>query len=310
MSTTTVATTVPGHLRTRTNPVIVLSFLLPSLVGFALFILLPAVATLGFSFTNFSGGFKNLEFVGLRNYARALTSESFYQALWVTFKFVVLSVGFQLVLAFVFALLLHLPMRGRNLLRGTIFLPSVLSPVAISLVFALMMHPQNGALNQLLELVGLQPLKWLASKDSALNSIILVTVWQQTGYYMVIFLAGLLSISPTLYEVAELDGATWWHKLTRVTIPMLTPTAFFALTMAIIKAFQVFDQVFVMTGGQDGGGPSGSTTVLVFDIYIQGFVYFNMGYAATEAVLLLAIVLFITVVQYRQQAKWVSYDLS
>lgn len=310
MSTETLAPTTGRHLRKRSNPIIVLSFLLPSLIGFALFILLPAIATIGFSLTNFSGGFRNLEFVGLRNYIRALTSESFYKALWVTIKFVVLSVGFQLLLAFVFALLLHLPMRGRNVLRGTIFLPSVLSPVAISLAFALMLHPQNGAMNQLLELVGLQPLKWLASEDTALDSIILVTVWQQTGYYMVIFLAGLLSISPTLYEVAEIDGAKWWHKLKNVTIPMLTPTTFFALTMAIIKAFQVFDQVFVMTGGQDGGGPSGSTTVLVFDIYIQGFVFFNMGYAATESVLLLAIVLFITVIQYRQQSKWVSYDLS
>jgi ABC-type sugar transport system permease subunit len=300
-------TTVLGR---RSRPLTVLSFLLPSLLGFSLFILLPAISSVGFSFTRFSGSWKTLEFIGLDNYTRALTSERFYSALWITTKFVVLSVGFQLLLAFVFALFLHMPLRLRNTLRGTIFLPSVLSPVAISLAFALILHPNDGAMNQFLQLLGLEPLQWLASKDTALASIILVTVWQQTGYYMVLFLAGLLSISPTLYEAADIDGASWWQKLTRVTIPMLTPTTFFCLTMAIIKAFQVFDQVFIMTGGQQGGGPAGSTRVLVFDIYLEGFVHYDMGYAATESVILLAIVLVVTVLQYRQQAKWVSYDLS
>ncbi|HUX22529.1 MAG TPA: sugar ABC transporter permease, partial [Spirochaetia bacterium] len=154
--------------------------------------------------------------------------------------------------------------------------------------------------------VGAQP--WLASPATALGTIIFVSVWQSFGYYMVLFLAGLQSISPSLYESAELDGAGLLRKLVSITIPMLTPTTFFCVTTAIIKGFQVFDLVYIMTGGRQGGGPAGSTTVLVFDVYRNAFEFFRMGYASAEATVLLIFLLVITTIQYRSQRGWVSYD--
>ena len=139
-------------------------------------------------------------------------------------------------------------------------------------------------------------------------TIIMVTVWQNSGYYMVLFLAGLQSINPSLYESADLDGAGLFRKLWSITVPMLTPTTFFCVTTAVIKGFQVFDLVYIMTGGQQGGGPDRSTTVLVYDIYRNAFSSFRMGYASAEATVLLIVLLVITTVQYRLQKGWVSYE--
>lgn len=294
--------------RSEESPLTVLAFLLPSLVGFVLFIFGPILASIGFSFFRFSGGWRSLEFIGLRNYLRAVHSAEFWGALAVTIRFVAVSVVLQLSIGFVLALFLQNPLRFRNTFRGIIFLPTVLAPIAVGLAFVVILHPEKGPLNQLLVLLGLPPSPWLTSPKTALGSIILVTVWQNAGYYMVIFLAGLISISDSLFESAEIAGANTIQKLRYITIPMLTPTLFFAITMAIIRAFQVFDQVFIMTGGQWGGGPAGATRVLVFDIYINAFIHYDMGYAATESVILLAIVLLITVVQYRRQEAWVNYD--
>jgi ABC-type sugar transport system permease subunit len=298
-----------GIVRHESQLVTVLVFLLPSFVGFMVFIFVPVVAAGFLSLFRYSGSLSNIHFVGLANYVRAFTSEAFLSSLWVTIRFVVASVGLQLLLGFAFAMMLNRGLRGRNFFRGTIFLPAVLSPVAISLAFVLILHPSKGPMNSFLEWIGLQPLPWLAGAKTSLLSIIMVTVWQNTGYYMVLFLAGLLSISRTLYDSADIDGANWFQKMLKITIPMLTPTTFFCVVMAVIKAFQVFDQVFIMTGGQDGGGPAGSTNVLVFDIYKNAFIHFDMGYAAAESVILLILVLSFTIWQYRQQRKWVNYDV-
>lgn len=291
------------------NRLTVLAFLLPSLVGFSVFILLPTVSTVGLSFTNFSGG-STLSFVGLRNYVTAFSSDRFINALGVTIRFVVFSVIFQLGFGLLFALVLNGDFFGRTFFRGLFFLPVVLSNIAVSLAFLLMLNPRRGPVNQFLVNIGLEAQPWLTSPNTALGTIIAITVWQSFGYFMVLFLAGLQTISPSLYENADLDGASRLQKLKSITLPLLTPTTFFAVTIAIIRGFQVFDQVFIMTGGQDGGGPSGSTSVLVFAIYRSAFSHFQMGYAAAQATLLLSVVLIITVVQYRGQRRWVNYDLT
>jgi multiple sugar transport system permease protein len=155
----------------------------------------------------------------------------------------------------------------------------------------------------------LQPIPWLTSEHTALPTIMLVAIWQSVGYYMILFLSGLQSINPDLYEAASIDGATPWRQLLNITIPMLSPTTFYCFIIAIINSFKVFDSIYMMTGGQLGGGPNGATTVLVFDIYQNAFSYYKMGYASAEAVILLFIVLVITIIQYRGQQKWVTYDL-
>ncbi|TCL62070.1 carbohydrate ABC transporter membrane protein 1 (CUT1 family) [Hydrogenispora ethanolica] len=287
---------------------VVAAFLLPSFLGFFLFVLVPMMATVGLAFTDYSGGF-TYQWIGLKNFVRAFTSTSFINALTNTVNFTVVSVVAQIVLGFCFAVLLNKKIVARNFFRAVIFLPVVLSMVAISLVFMVILHPDKGPINGFLTSLGMTPIPWLTSPKTALLTIILVTIWQSFGYYMILFLSGLQAINLELYEAADIDGASKWRQLWNITIPMLSPTTFFCVIMAIINSFKVFDPIFVMTGGQLGGGPGDSTTVLVFDIYKNAFSYYKMGYASAEAVILLLIVLVVTIIQYRGQKKWVTYDL-
>ena len=286
---------------------VVAAFLLPSFIGFLLFVLIPMFATIGLAFTNYSGGF-TADWIGLKNFQIAFTSPDFLNALFNTVKFTVVTVIVQIFLGFVFAILLNRKLFGRNFFRAVIFLPVILSMVAISLVFMVMLHPDKGPVNNFLFSLGLPKIPWLTSPATSLLTIILVTIWQSFGYYMVLFLSGLQSINPELYEAANIDGANKWRQLLHVTIPMLSPTTFFCIIMAIINSFKVFDPIYVMTGGQLGGGPAGSTTVIVFDIFQNAFAHYRMGYASAESVILLAVVLIVTIIQYRGQKKWVTYD--
>jgi len=287
----------------------VLIFLIPSFLGMCIFTLFPIIASFGLSFTNYRGG-KTIAFVGLKNYLIAFHSSDFQKAFLVTLIFVVFTVFFQIVLGLVFALILNQKIVGRSLFRGIIFSPAVLSTVAISLTFILIFHPQKGPANNFLMSIGFDPLPWLASSKTSLMTVIIITIWQQFGYYMVLLLAGLQTINPILYEAAELDGADNVRKLRYVTLPMITPILFLCVILALIRAFQVFDQIFVLTGGQEGGGPAGSTTTLVFDIYLNAFKNWQMGYSCAEATILLIIILVITVIKYKKQQEWVTYDIT
>jgi multiple sugar transport system permease protein len=185
----------------------------------------------------------------------------------------------------------------------------VLSSVAVCLSFLFIFHPVKGPVNNFLISLGLAPIPWLADTSTALLTILIVFTWQFFGYYMVIFLSGLQTINPALYEAADIDGASEFNKLLHITIPGLSPVIFFTFIIAVINAFKAFDHIFIMTGGQYGGGPAGSTRVLAFDIYQNGFIFWQTGYGAAESVLLFLIILCITMVQYRLQKKWVSYHV-
>jgi multiple sugar transport system permease protein len=286
---------------TRTPWTTVLAFLLPGLAGFIVFTALPILMAAGLSFTNYSGG-PRFRFIGLTNYLRAFKNPDFINSLLVTFKFTLGTVASQIVLGLLFALALNEAFPGRNVFRSIFFLP-------VGLSFVMILNPKTGPLNQALRALGLDPPLWLTSDRSALASIIMVTVWQSFGYYMVLFLGGLMSIDKGLYEAADIDGAGAIRKFFSVTLPGLTPVMFFAVTIAVINAFKVFDQVYTMTGGQLGGGPAGATNVLVFDIYVNAFTHLRFGYSSAESVVLLAIVLSVTIAQNRGQRKWVSYDI-
>jgi ABC-type sugar transport system permease subunit len=292
----------------RTSWPVVAVFILPSLLGFLLFMAIPILAAFGLSLTNFSGG-PNFRFLGLVNFINAFKSAAFLRNLLITGTFTVWTVILQLLLGLAFALILNEKSFGRNFFRGTIFLPNVLSSVAVGLVFSLILDSQRGPINQFLVSSGLPAPLWLAGEKTALPTIIMVTVWQNFGYYMVLFLGGLQTISAALYEAAAIDGAGPVRRFISVTIPGLSPIIFFSVTMAIIRAFQVFDQIFIMTGGQNGGGPAGATSVLVFDIYKSGFSQFRFGYAAAESVVLLVIILAVTLIQQQGQKRWVTYDI-
>lgn len=293
---------------TKTPWPTVLAFLLPGLAGFLLFMVAPILMATGLSFTNYSGG-PRFRFIGLANYLRAFGNPDFINSLFVTLRFTVGTVFFQILLGLLYALALNKPFAGRDAFRGLFFLPNVLSSVAVGLSFVMILNPKTGPLNQALRAIGLDPPLWLTSDKSALASIIMVTVWQSFGYYMVLFLGGLMAIDGGLYEAASIDGAGPLRKFFSVTLPGLTPVMFFAMTIAVINAFKVFDQVYTMTGGQLGGGPAGATNVLVFDLYVNAFTHLRFGYSSAESVVLLVIVLAVTVAQNRGQRKWVNYDI-
>ncbi|MCL2139100.1 MAG: sugar ABC transporter permease [Treponema sp.] len=292
----------------RSSWPVVAAFLLPSFLGFLLFMAIPMFAAIGISLTNFSGG-PNYRFTGFTNYINAFKSESFLKSLLNTVNFTVWTVILQLALGLAFALFLDKKFFGRNIFRGIMFLPNVLSTVAVGLVFMLILDPARGPINQFLLSMGFDAPQWLSGEKTALPTIIMVSVWQNFGYYMVLFLGGLQTISATLYEAAAIDGAGPIRRFFSVTLPGLSPIIFFSVTIAIIRAFQVFDHIYVMTGGQLGGGPAGATSVLVFDVYKNAFSSYRFGYAAAESAVLLVIVLAVTLIQQRGQKRWVSYDI-
>lgn len=284
------------------------SFLLPSFIGFVAFILAPMVMAVVLSFTNYSGG-PVYRFVGVKNYIIAFSSAKFLSYLGITFNYMLVSVFFQITLGLAFALLLAKTFKGCALFRSVYYIPNILSSVSVGLAFMFLYEPSSGLINQVLISLGMTPLKWLAGENTALSVIITVTVWQNFGYYMVLFIGGLQNINSSLYEAASMDGANAWQRFKSVTLPGLSPILFYAITIAVIRGFQVFDYIFIMTGGQQGGGPAGSTSVLAFDIYRNAFTHFRFGYASAESVVLMIIILIITFVQQHGQKKWVNYDV-
>lgn len=287
---------------------IVASFLLPSLLGFLLFVVIPIIGAVILSFTSYSGGF-SIKFIGLRNYITAFKSSLFINGLGVTFVYMFWSVIFQICIGLALALLLARSFKGCAFFRGMFYLPNILSTIAIGLAFMFIFEPKTGFVNSFLASLGLPTSQWLAGEKTALPVIIVVTVWQNFGYYMVLFIGGLQNINQSLYEAAHMDGAGPFRRFLSVTMPGLSPVSFYCIIIAVIRCFQVFDYIFIMTGGQAGGGPAGSTSVLAFDIYKNAFVNYRFGYAAAESVVLMLIIVIATLIQQRGQKKWVNYDI-
>jgi multiple sugar transport system permease protein len=227
----------------------------------------------------------------------------FWIALKNTVYFTVVSVPVTLLLALGLAALMNRKLRGIAILRAIYFFPVTASIVAVSLLWAWMYTPDFGIINYVLSQIGLPKVKWLVDPQLAMPSVILMSVWRGLGFNIVVFLAGLQSIPKDLYEAAELDGANGWDRFRQITIPLLTPTLFFAAIMAMIASFQVFEQTFIMTQG----GPGNATLTLVYHIFQNGFTWLRMGYASALSFVLFAILFVITIVQVRLQRRWVHY---
>ncbi|NLF76436.1 MAG: sugar ABC transporter permease [Chloroflexi bacterium] len=247
-------------------------------------------------------------FVGLDNFERLLYDDSFQQALTNTFKLIALVVPAEILLALGVALLLNLPLHGRGVLRALYFLPVITSTVAASVVWTSIFQPTYGILSQFLEPFGLGETKWLVEPGLVLIPVAVVVIWQRIGFDMVIFLAGLQTIPPVLYEAALIDGAGRWQRFRHVTLPMLSPTTFLIVVLAVINAFQIFDQVYVTTLRTVPGGVGGSATTLTYFLYRRAFTHSEFGYASAVALVLFAIILLVTVVQLRIQRRWVYYE--
>jgi multiple sugar transport system permease protein len=278
-------------------------FLAPSLLLFAIFTAIPVISAFFISFTQWNL-FNEVTWVGLGNYLELAKDEIFAKVLGNTAYFVLISVPVQIALALLCALALNRGIKGQTFFRVVYFLPVVTSTIAAALVWAWLFNSNFGLINAGLSLIGVTDLpKWMGSTRWAMPAIIIVSIWQNLGYAMVLFLAGLQNIGKDVHDAAALDGATGWDRFWHITLPLLSPTTFFVLVISIIGSFQVFELVLVMTKA----GPANATNTLVYYIYQNGFQFYQMGYASAAAMVLFLIVLAFTLVQYKLQRRWVHY---
>jgi multiple sugar transport system permease protein len=306
-SALTVGRAVPGARRgdlARGEALVAWLFLLPSLVLFGVFTAWPVVSAFLISFQHWDL-FNPPKFALFDNYIALWNDPIFRKVLGNTGYYVAAAVPLQMLCGLLCALGLNRGVPGQAALRVIYFLPVVTSTVAAGLVWAWLFNSNFGLINMGLSLAGATDLpKWLVSSRWAMPAVITVSVWQSLGYSMVLFLAGLQNIRQEVYEAAALDGATGWKRLVYITLPLLSPMTFFVLIISIIGSFQVFELVFVMTKA----GPANATNTLVYYIYQNGFMFYQMGYASAAAMVLFLLVLIATLVQYRLQDRWVHYD--
>ncbi|QQO08135.1 carbohydrate ABC transporter permease [Breznakiella homolactica] len=244
-------------------------------------------------------------FIGFGNYAEMFGTELFRQVMWNNLIYSLGSTIPSIILGLIFALLLNGKIRGRGFFRFSFFYPTMIPIAAASMVWIFLFTQSYGLVNKILGILHLPSnIDWLNSTPYAMVAIICVSIWKFAGYYMLLFLSGLQSIDPSYYEAALLEGASTWQKTYKITLPLLSPTTFFIVLMAIINSFQSVDQIYVMTRG----GPYNTTNVLLYYIYQYGFVYWDTGTASTASSVLFIILLIITVIYYRGLQHFVSYE--
>lgn len=276
----------------------------PFYLIFIYFCLIPTIKVIFDSFTNYTlFGEKN--FIGLKNYIELFKDYYFRKSIMNTLNYTIWSLFPGLILGFFLAVKVNNAALKTRIARTILFLPHVISMVAISMVWLLIYNPSVGYMNGLLNLFGLAPLKWLQSPKTALLSIIIMSVWKNMGYNMIINLSGLQNIPESLYEVATIEGANPYQKLKFITIPMMIPTIYFLLITGIIGSFNVFEQVNIMTNG----GPADATTTIVHQIYLNGFAFFRMGYASAQSFALLILIILITIIGSLINRKYSKIEL-
>jgi multiple sugar transport system permease protein len=278
-------------------------FISPWLIGFLLWTLGPMLFSLFLSFTEYNIT-RPPQWIGLHNYVRAFArDELFWQSIKVTFTYAIFAIPLNLVFGFTLALLLNQDIPGVSIWRTVYYIPSVVSGVAVSMLWMLVFQPQYGVLNYLLSMVGIKGPPWLFSPKWVLPAFVVMSLWG-VGGGMVIYLAGLQGIPTALYEAAEIDGAGWWRQLFHITLPMMSPTIFFNLVMGLIGTFQIFTSAYVMTAG----GPMNASLFYNLYLYTHAFSNLKMGYASMLAWILFAIILSLTLVTIRSSAAWVYYE--
>lgn len=295
MSATAARTTGRGrsrHIRGEARAAYVL--LAPNLLLLGLFVFVPLVGAFVISLQR-TDGFGSGTFAGLDNYARLLTDGLFWRSLVNTTAFTVLVTPLSMALGLGAAVLLNSVLPARGVFRSVLILPMAISGVATALLGVLIFDENSGVLDKLLASLGLPGVSWQSGSGAAFSSVVLVTLWWRVGFNMLIYLAGLQGIGPDLYEAAVLDGAGRWQQFRHLTVPQLGASTFFLLILNVIYSFQVFDIVFVLTGG----GPRNATSVLVTYAYETGFDVRDQGYAAAIGMVLLVLAMTFTLVQWR-----------
>ena len=281
----------------------------PAVAGFVAFSLWPMLDSLWLSFCQYEV-ISPPHFIGVQNYAYLFWHDpSFWPSVKVTLVFTVVQVPLAIVAALALALLLNQPVRGRGFWRAVYFLPSILPQAVFAVVFGYIFQADGGLLNRLLALAGLPGTAWTTSPTWALPVLITVSLWG-FGYPMVIFLGGLQNVSRELYEAAHIDGADAWMRFRHITLPLISPVIFFNVVMGVIGALKVFDLAYAFSVAQAQpapGGPARATLFYGLNLYQQAFGYFHMGLASAMAWLLFAVILVITVINFRLGRRWVHY---
>ena len=275
-------------------------FISPVLIFFGLFRVYPSIQTLVFSFFEVNIVAKKYEWIGLQNFAMLLQESDFIRAVANTFIYTFYIVVFSVFIGIVLASMFTSRMKLAGVFKAVYFVPFITATVAAAVVWSYLYDPKFGLFNMILKLLGLPGRHWLTSSKEALGSIIIFSIWKYLGYNMVIFIAGLQNIPDSFYEAATIDGAGPLTKFFRITIPLLAPTIVFVVIYNTILALKVFDQVFVLTAG----GPAGSSTVVVLELYEMAFLHYRFGYAASMAFVLFLFIMVITVVQYTVSRRW------
>jgi multiple sugar transport system permease protein len=281
-----------------------LLFILPQFAGLIVFALVPIIAAFALSLVEWDG-LGSITFAGLSNFQQQFADSAFRIALINTTYYTLLVVPGGLALALLVALGLN-KIRGKEVYRVMYFMPVVMSSVAVSVIWMWLLNGDFGLINVLLQMIfHIQGPHWLTDQHLVIPSIAMMSIWWSLGFNMVIFLAGLQGIPATYLEAARIDGANSWQLFWRITLPLLSPTLFFVTVISIISSFQVFDQTYVMTSG----GPDRASYTLVYHIYALAFQKFSFGSASAVAVILFAILLTLTVIQFMLQKRWVHYEV-
>ncbi len=280
-------------------------FILPTYIGFVIFILYPLIESVRISFQDFSL-LRGSTYVGLENYIQMFADARLRIAYINTIIFTLFAVFFNAGIGLILAVMLNrrLPILMRNLYRSIFFFPVLIAHTYIAVIWRFLYQQDTGVINYYLGVFGIEAIPWLSNAHWAMAAIIILDVWKNTGFAMLVFLAGLQSIPNEYYEAAQLDGANERQLFFRITIPLLSPTIFFILVIFMIGALQVFDTIIVLTQG----GPGDATRSVVLYVYEIAFRTFNMGYAAAVSMTLFAIILMLTALQFWISRRWVHYE--
>lgn len=289
-------------LKRDTLPAII--FILPGFLGFAVFYFFPVLSSLFMSVMkwNFSGSLSDMTFNGLKNYAAIFEDKAFIASISNSLIFTLVTVMAGVALSLVLAVLIKNLVFQKTAMRTMFFIPYISSAIAVAAVWRVLFNPSKGPINQFLMSLGVENTPgWLADFNWALPAVILIYVWQNLGYNIAVYMAGLAAVPNDLYEAASIDGAGGIRKFFSVTVPMTSPISFFLIIMGIINSFKVFDQVYVLTGG----GPGNATSMLSVYIYNEAFKYYRAGTASAAAWIMFVIIFAVTIFQWYGQRKWV-----
>ncbi len=300
----------------KTGILTALPYLLPSLLGMAIFSVLPIIASLCISMTSWSGmthvsifhgffTFVKEHFIGFQNYMTIFEEKEIWTVLGHNAYFLILYLPLMFIMSLLLAAIVGADRKAVGVYRVIYYIPVLTSWVAGALIWKWVLSSQYGPINDLLGFVGIEGPAWLQSEVWAMPSIVLASVWKDMGFYGMIFLGGLQSINPEYYEAAKIDGANAWQRFRKITLPLLSPTTFFLLIMFSISSFQVFGPIMVMT---PDGGPLNTTSVVVFRLYREAFSYYRFGYASAMAFVLFLFVIFLTAFQVKTIERTVHYE--